>query len=211
MQTELIRTFLDRLTQQVWHLSVEKIANKPFVELTFEDIKTLARDFWQIFSKQFWIRWAEWMAWWDLHGGYHWLLIPVALIVIHLFRRRYQTPNVDKLETKGDVKGLIKALNYKIDETATEMGEEEMHVDSQAVKVRCAAANALGDFREPLALQGLLRGLSDPDKYVRINVVRSLGNLGGDTVERALKLVAEKDPDEFVRYVAEDFLEGKGW
>jgi hypothetical protein len=70
-------------------------------------------------------------------------------------------PDIDKLKTKGDVKGLVKALGYQKD-----------------MAVRWRAAAALGDIGDASAMEPLAAALEDPDKDVRAAADEALGKIG---------------------------------
>ncbi len=70
-------------------------------------------------------------------------------------------PNVEKSKAKRDVKGLIKALDYKRDE-----------------KVRVEAARALGEIGDPLAVGALTETCSDTHLSVRFEATKALGQIG---------------------------------
>ena len=67
-------------------------------------------------------------------------------------------PNVEKLNRKGNVSGLIEALGYRKD-----------------AAVRVAAAEALGRMYDPLAIQPLTAATRDESPEVRVSAVRALG------------------------------------
>lgn len=62
----------------------------------------------------------------------------------------FRPPNPESLKTKGDVKGLIKALHYKKD-----------------WEVRIRAAEALGMIGDPRAIKPLTTALTDKNPDVR--------------------------------------------
>ena len=100
-------------------------------------------------------------------------------------------PNVNKLKAKGDIKGLIKALGYKRDQTVRQAAAEalgEIH-DTQAVKplvvalkdsdemVRTSVAHALGEIASPQALDALIGVLEDAETRPRQTAVEALGKI----------------------------------
>jgi|GEM_PF-429122 len=89
-------------------------------------------------------------------------------------------PNVEKLWTKGDVEGLIKALGY----------EKNPHV-------REHAASALGKIGDERAVEPLIKRLADGDRGVQWSAKSALGNMGNSTVEPLIE--ALKDENEGVR------------
>ena len=88
----------------------------------------------------------------------------------------FGSPDVEKLKAKGDVKGLIKALSYKKDQT-----------------VRQSAAEALGEMGAMRAVEPLLAALKD-DESIRLSAIKALGQIG-DTraVETLVTARASKD------------------
>ncbi len=62
-----------------------------------------------------------------------------------IFDKIFGSPNVEKLEEKKDVKGLIKSLN-----------------DNDKC-VRREATKALGEIRDPKAIEPLIHALNDKD------------------------------------------------
>lgn len=96
--------------------------------------------------------------------------------------------DVDKMKAKGNLNGLIKALDYKKDRG-----------------VRCKAASALGDIGDTRAVGALVNALKDQDTYLRKHVTDALGRIRGDRAVDGL-LVALKDQDSGVRVAAADAL-----
>lgn len=87
-------------------------------------------------------------------------------------------PNVEKLEAKRDVEGLIKALNYKKD-----------------LKVRWEAAVALGEIKDKKAVEPLFQALKDESKWVQEESAEALGKIGepaGESLIQALKHESER-------------------
>lgn len=73
-------------------------------------------------------------------------------------------PNIEKLEKKRDVEGLIKALNYRKDSI-----------------IMREAADALGEIEDPSAIIPLIKSFDDV--MVSSNAVSALGNIGAPAVE----------------------------
>ena len=71
----------------------------------------------------------------------------------------WRKPDVLKLKQKRDVKGLIKALNYKKDKY-----------------IRVSAARALGDLKDPRAIESLSKAIHESD--LRHTVAIALGRIG---------------------------------
>ena len=89
--------------------------------------------------------------------------------------------DVEKMQAKRDINGLVKALSYKKD-----------------VDVRRAAAKALGNISDELAVDGLIVALNDSDSMVRWLAADSLGMLCDVRAVNGL-IVALKDQSPDVR------------
>ena len=76
-------------------------------------------------------------------------------------------PNVEKLEKKKDVEGLIKALKCK-----------------KTPKIRDRAAEALGKVGGEKGVEPLIQALKDEELFVRKTAVKALGEVGD---ERAIE------------------------
>lgn len=94
-------------------------------------------------------------------------------------------PDIEDLKEKGDVEGLIKALQYK--KGSTEHGDYE---------VRSDAVEALGNFEEEKVIKALIRAFKDVED-VRFYVARDLRKFGRSAVPFLIDTL--KDPDEDMR------------
>ena len=94
----------------------------------------------------------------------------------------FSKSDVEKMEAKRNVDGLIKALSYKNDE-----------------KVRECAANALGRIGDARAVDALFKALKDLNPDVRGSSVDALESIGSDLSVSKL-IFALGDFDTFVRY-----------
>ncbi len=101
-------------------------------------------------------------------------------------------PNVKKMKERSNIKGLIKALDYK-----KEYG------------VRKAAAGALGQIGDARAVEPLITALKDEDGYVRGAATLALGQIGGPAAEPLI--TALKDKHAYVRGYAAEALDKLGW
>ena len=95
-------------------------------------------------------------------------------------------PNIDKLIAKEDIKGLIKAMNYK-----------EIHIQKSAI-------SALSRFGDKRAIRSLLLKLNDEDYSIRESAVYALHELSfepsdDDNVTKAIYLVAKRDYSKCVK------------
>jgi HEAT repeat protein len=96
-------------------------------------------------------------------------------------------PNIDQMEARRDVQGLIKALAWK------------------DAPVRRAAAEALGALRDPASVDALTALLADENSGVRRAVAGALAARGGQRVVEPL-VRALADTDVQVRSIAENAL-----
>jgi hypothetical protein len=99
--------------------------------------------------------------------------------------------DVEKMEAKRDIKGLIKALSYKKDYSIRQRAVQalvniggEQTVDTlvatlkdQDSDVRSLAVEALGKIGDARALDGLVTAVKDQDSYVRRLAVEALGKM----------------------------------
>jgi HEAT repeat protein len=97
------------------------------------------------------------------------------------------TPNVERLAAKRDVRGLIKTLGYEAD-------------DESAASIRQAAARALGELRDPQAVEPLIEALEalvdNPDNVMRANAIWSLGQIGDpQAIDPLIRALAKKNSD----------------
>lgn len=90
-------------------------------------------------------------------------------------------PNVEKLYKKGDIEGLINALEYY-----------------RMWEVRKAAAKALGELRDPRAIEPLINALNDPFGGVRETVAYALGNIDDSSAVYTI-INALKSDDKYFR------------
>jgi len=87
-------------------------------------------------------------------------------------------PNVDKMKTKGDVKGLIKALGYQKDPAVCQ-----------------SASSALVELG-PETIQPLIVALKDKDQAVQKAAIDTLVKLGGLTTDPLIKAIKNQQADE---------------
>jgi HEAT repeat protein len=137
-------------------------------------------------------------------------------------RSRGRPPNVEKLAQKADAKRLVRTLEWS-DPTTDRDGRM---VDLGA-EVRAAAAAALAGIDSPLAHDGLLRAMRDPDDDVRVAAVRGLRERGDPAAveplaiavmswvgperarsrSEALDALAALGPPDLLRRIAADLTE----
>ena len=90
----------------------------------------------------------------------------------------YGSPNVQQLEAKGNVQGLIKALDY-----------------DQDASVRMEAAKALGRIGDSQAVAPLIARLMDVDGQVAHAAVEALGEIGTPAIQPLLAALKNEDRD----------------
>ncbi len=101
------------------------------------------------------------------------------------FLRGLLKPNVDKLQSKGDVRGLIKALHDK--ESA----------------VREAAAEALGKIGDAGAVEPLIQALTDGNQNVRARAASALEKIGDSRAVEPLIAALDRQDNQLCRRAAE--------
>ena len=117
-------------------------------------------------------------------------------------------PNIDKLKTKGNVEGLIAALNYKKDPTIRrdaakalgEMGDSravepliEIARSSDGKELRMLAIDSLGKLGDPRAVEPLLALLSSSSSVVYPNAEKALKNIGSPAVAILITTLSNSD------------------
>lgn len=133
-------------------------------------------------------------------------------------------PNIDKLESKGDVKGLLKAaLRHRDrDRMIRQRAFKALNsiVDARAVgplvaalkfndnDVRSVAAHLLGKIGDASAVDALISALTDEKYYVREAAARSLGMIGDVKALDPLREVYFRDQEFAVRKEALEALGG---
>jgi HEAT repeat protein len=95
-------------------------------------------------------------------------------------------PDVKKLESKRNVKGLINALDYQMDGS-----------------IRRATAESLGNLRAGEAVGPLINLLNDKDTEMRMSAVRSLGKIGDPRAIQPLIAVIRNSKWEECRAAAD--------
>jgi HEAT repeat protein len=133
-------------------------------------------------------------------------------------------PDVEKLERKKDIEGLLRALRYQKDpdvcrKAAWALGDIG---DPQTVEpliaalkdphdyLRENAAYILGRIKDPIAVESLIITLSDSSSDVRKNAVMALGNIRDPKAVGPLS-IALRDPDYLVRVSVAEALDKLKW
>ena len=100
---------------------------------------------------------------------------------------RGRPPNVERLERRGKAKGLLRALSYEDPVTDTEGRTVDL-----GSSVRVAAVDALGRHGDPLAFEGLVRALDDPEQSVRVAAIRAMRARRGPAATGQLAEIAAR-------------------
>ena len=95
---------------------------------------------------------------------------------------QFGPPDVDKLKAKGDVKGLIKALNYV-----------------RYKPTRTDAARVLGEIGDPQAVEPLITALKDKTWDVRKAAAEALGEIGDARAVEIARLLTELEAATYVQ------------
>ncbi|HVO72996.1 MAG TPA: HEAT repeat domain-containing protein [Ignavibacteriaceae bacterium] len=83
-------------------------------------------------------------------------------------------PNIDKLKSKGDIKGLIKLLANDKDND-----------------LRFKAAEALGEIKDLQSIEPLTAVLKDPDKYVRFQAAFAISKIDSKNASAAVPVLID--------------------
>lgn len=92
-----------------------------------------------------------------------------------LFGKLFSGPNIEKLEGKNDIKGLIKALNNKSEDTRIQVIDiENLNLDSYLVLMnmghdsfKLATVNVLGNIGNNKAIDVLIDATKSPNENIR--------------------------------------------
>jgi HEAT repeat protein len=138
----------------------------------------------------------------------------------------YGPPNIEHLQAKHDVQGLIKALNYQKDQSIRaaaaqalgELGDARaispliLTLQDQYPQVRLSAADALSKFSDPRVVEPLIKLLQSLSPDSEIRKIAALG-LGNQKDSRAVAPLCKalNDPDWSVREAATEALDRLGW
>ena len=108
-----------------------------------------------------------------------------------------ERPNIEMLEARRDVEGLIKALGHK---DAKSLLTVVMNTDYE---VRKSAAKALGEIGDARAVEPLISALlRDSNEIVRGAAATALGEIGDARAVKPLTTASETDSDLFVQSLA---------
>ena len=105
-------------------------------------------------------------------------------IFMSFFKSLLGPPDIDTLESRRDIDGLIKALDY---DSKKETGSQP---------IRCHAATALGSLGDPRAVPPLIKRLND-DIIVSGEAAWALGKIGdARAVEPLIQYISNPDPEK---------------
>ena len=120
------------------------------------------------------------------------LVVQILGLLLSIFKKM-TTPKVETLKARKDIKGLIKALRYRKDEG-----------------VRQVAARALGEIKDPRAVEPLSAALKDAEWRVRLAAAEALGEIKDPRAVEPLS-AALKDAEWVVCIAAAQALDHLGW
>ncbi len=131
-------------------------------------------------------------------------------------------PDIEALKARKKYRGLIKALRHKnldiqwqASGALAGLGTEGMDHLLSALKtrnkdIRLGVIEALGEIRDPRAVEPLIGLLGDKDNEVRWEAALALGEIADPRALGPLE-GALRDPDRYVRYGSAIALEKMGW
>lgn len=119
----------------------------------------------------------------------------------------FKPPNVEKMQEKGDIKGLIKAMGHKdwqvrqkAEFALEDAGDKAVDRLISAAKkgkapVRQRAVEALGEIGSSKGTMALVHAVGDSDEEVRWRAASALIKTGEPAVGPVAKLLEHRDPD----------------
>jgi HEAT repeat protein len=90
----------------------------------------------------------------------------------NIISSQFGQPDIENLKAQKDIKGLIKALDYK-----------------KEASIRAGAALALGEIKDPTAVEPLMAALTDSDIEVRKQTAWALHEIGDSRVEPLITIL----------------------
>src|SRR5262245_1007795 len=92
------------------------------------------------------------------------------------FDRLFSMPNIDKMKTKQDTDGLVRALSH------------------ESIEIRSQASRALGDLAVSQTIGSLIVALQDENEKVRLEIVHALGKFRDSrTIQPLIATLRDKD------------------
>jgi HEAT repeat protein len=134
----------------------------------------------------------------------------------------FKEPDIGAMKTGRNYRGLIRALRHKnldiqwqASSALAGLGKEGMDHLLSALKTwskdtRLGVIEALGEIRDPRAVEPLIGLLGDKDNEVRWEAALALGEIADPRALGPLE-GALRDPDRYVRYGSAIALEKMGW
>lgn len=131
-------------------------------------------------------------------------------------------PDIEAMKSGREYRGLIRALRHKnldiqwqASSALAGLGTEGMDHLLSALKtrnkdIRLGVIEALGEIRDPRAVEPLIGLLGDNDNEVRWEAALALGGIADPRALGPLE-GALRDPDRYVRYGSAIALEKMGW
>jgi len=133
-----------------------------------------------------------------------------------------RTPDIDALKGRRDIPGLISALRHpdtgiqwKAAAALGSLGPDAIHhliggLSTRNRAVKLGIIEALGEIRDPLAVEPLIAHLCDPSVEIRWEAALALGETGDERAVAPL-IPGLRDPDRYVRYGTALALGKLGW
>jgi HEAT repeat protein len=132
-------------------------------------------------------------------------------------------PNIEKMRTANDIRGLIKALGKSddicdeiriagmVEDTLEDIGHRTTEPFIEALSdndatVRSGAAWILGNIKDPNTVGPLIEALKDYDKDVRWLAVTALEDIGDERAIEPIRIVPTDD-DDFLKEMVTEALE----
>jgi hypothetical protein len=131
-------------------------------------------------------------------------------------------PDIEAMKGRRDIPGLISALRHPETDIQWRAAAALGSFGPDAIReligglstrnraVKLGIIEALGEIRDPLAVEPLIRNLRDPSAEVRWEAALALGEIGDGRATGPL-LPGLRDPDRYVRYGTALALRKLGW
>jgi len=136
--------------------------------------------------------------------------------------RFFHDPDIEAMKQRRNYRGLIKALRHKnldiqwqASSALAGLGTEGMNhllaaLHSRNKHTRLGVIEALGEIRDPRAVDPLIGLLGDDDNEVRWEAALALGEIADPRAFGPLEATL-RDPDRYVRHGSAIALEKMGW
>jgi HEAT repeat protein len=135
---------------------------------------------------------------------------------------RPAAPDIEAMKGQRDIRGLISALRHPETDVQWRAAEALGSFGPEAIRellaglatgnrtVKLGIIEALGEIRDPVAVEPLIRHLRDPSVEIRWEAALALGEIGDGRATVPL-LPGLRDPDRYVRYGTALALVKIGW